>query len=59
MKVYTELGTAQLQLVFLMFAINFSLFKVSKGSEILQGILGKKIGLKCRDVKKIDQIFLI
>ena len=54
MKVYTELGTAQLQLVFIMFAINFPLFKVSKGFEILQRILGKKIGLKCRDVKKID-----
>ena len=41
MKVYTELGTAQLQIVFLIFAINFPLFRVAKGSEILQGTLGK------------------
>ena len=36
MKVYTELGTAQLQIVFLIVAI-----RVAKGSEILQGTLGK------------------
>ena len=41
MKVYTELGTAQLQIVFLIFAINFPLFRVAKGSEILQGTSGK------------------
>ena len=41
MKVYTELGTTQLQIVFLIFAINFPLFRVAKGSEILQGTLGK------------------
>ena len=36
MKVYTELGRAQLHPVFLIFAINFPLFRVSKGSEIFK-----------------------